>query len=98
MLAVAVGRVIKGMKRKQLLTTEGLTNEEGAAEFLKVSRRTMQGWRWNNRGPRYARLATGAVRYRRADLIAWIERCVVGTRDDVAAVIARIYKIAASRG
>ena len=77
-----MGRVIGHMKTNAALMAEGLMNEEGGAEFLKVSRRTMQGWRWNNRGPRYARLATGAVRYRRTDLIVWVRRCTVGTADD----------------
>jgi len=65
-------------------------DESEAALFLKVSRRTQQGWRFKNRGPRYVRLATGAVRYRRADLIAWIQRCTVGTADDRVAASSKI--------
>ncbi|WP_443027087.1 helix-turn-helix domain-containing protein [Sphingomonas sp. LB3N6] len=43
-----------------------MTNSE-AAEYLKLSPRTLDRWRWSQRGPRFMKLG-GAVRYTMADL------------------------------
>jgi hypothetical protein len=48
-----------------------LLNEVYAARFLSVSERTLQAWRLQRRGPTFVRVGR-AIRYRRADLIAWI--------------------------
>ena len=53
-----------------------LLYEEEAADFLKLSARTLQAWRCAGRGPAFVR-AGRAVRYRRADLVAWIDASVV---------------------
>ncbi|MBE7202345.1 MAG: helix-turn-helix domain-containing protein [Parafilimonas terrae] len=52
--------------------TEPLLTEAEAAELLSLSVRTLQAWRYDNSGPRYCRLGR-QIRYRRADLLAWIE-------------------------
>ena len=44
-----------------------------AAAFLALSRRTLETWRWEGKGPRWIRFSLGAVRYRRADLIDFIQ-------------------------
>jgi hypothetical protein len=51
---------------------DGLIVEVHAADMLKVSSRTLQAWRKSKRGPAFVR-AGRAIRYRRRDLIAWIE-------------------------
>jgi excisionase family DNA binding protein len=48
-----------------------------AAEFLGVSRRTLEGWRVKGGGPRFVSVSRGMVRYRRTDLESWIEGRVV---------------------
>ena len=42
-----------------------------AAEYLGVSRRTVEDWRRRGVGPRYAKVGR-AVRYRVEDLDAWL--------------------------
>ena len=46
--------------------------EKQSARLLSISHRTMQAWRRAGVGPDYVR-AGRAIRYRRRDLIAWIE-------------------------
>ncbi|MBT3509302.1 MAG: helix-turn-helix domain-containing protein [Nitrospina sp.] len=50
-----------------------LLKEEDAAEFLGVSVRTLQGWRFKGGGPKFIKISHRAIRYRRKDLIEWIE-------------------------
>lgn len=47
------------------------TNE--LAEHLKVSTGTLRRWRGAGRGPKWFRLGAKAVRYREADVEAWLE-------------------------
>lgn len=44
-----------------------------AAALLGLGPRTLEGLRLRGGGPRYVRLSARAVRYRREDLVAWIE-------------------------
>lgn len=48
-----------------------LLTEKRAARVLRVSPRTLQGWRHRGTGPPYVKLGT-AVRYRRGDLKRYI--------------------------
>lgn len=48
-------------------------NEVAAAEFLGVSRRTMQGWRWRGGGPPFVRVGSRAVRYDPAQVRDWVD-------------------------
>src|SRR5262249_2875660 len=60
---------------------DALLCEVQAADFLCLSPRTLQGWRLEGTGPRFVR-AGRAIRYRRRDLIAWIdENTVAGSAD-----------------
>jgi predicted DNA-binding transcriptional regulator AlpA len=51
---------------------DALLTEVQAADFLCLSIRTLQAWRIKLAGPRFVR-AGRAIRYRRSDLIAWID-------------------------
>jgi phage terminase Nu1 subunit (DNA packaging protein) len=51
---------------------DALLNEVQAAEFLDLSIRTLQAWRVRSAGPPFVK-AGRAVRYRRRDLIDWID-------------------------
>lgn len=53
------------------IPTDLLTGAQ-VAELLGVPRATLAGWRHRNRGPRSFRLGR-TVRYRRADVEAWVE-------------------------
>jgi hypothetical protein len=49
-----------------------LLTEAEASEFLKLSVRTLQAWRIRVAGPAFVHVGR-AIRYRRRDLIVWIE-------------------------
>jgi hypothetical protein len=51
---------------------DALLMEAEAADFLRLSVRTLQAWRLRIAGPAFVQVGR-AVRYRRRDLIAWIE-------------------------
>lgn len=51
---------------------QNLLTTPKAAEYLGLSRNTLNRWRWDGRGPRYLKLGS-AVRYRISDLDAFIE-------------------------
>lgn len=55
-----------------------LLREELAADLLGLSIRTLQSWRLRRAGPPFVQVGR-AVRYRRRDLIAWIEANTVGS-------------------
>ena len=52
---------------------DALLTEAQAADFLNLSVRTIQAWRNKWAGPLYIRLGR-TIRYRRSDLVAWIEK------------------------
>jgi excisionase family DNA binding protein len=52
---------------------EEILNKEGAAAFLRVQPRTIQEWMRKRLIP-HVKLPSGAVRFRRSQLIAWIEK------------------------
>jgi excisionase family DNA binding protein len=59
-----------------------LTGRE-AAELLRLSQRTLERYRAAGTGPRYAALGR-AIRYRRRDLLDWIERSARHSTSEVA--------------
>ena len=58
--------------------------EKSAAELLGVSAKTMQAWRWLDRGPRYIKFSNRAIRYRESDLQDFIKTNIVGTAEHAA--------------
>ena len=50
-----------------------LIGEGLAADFLDLSVRSMQGYRYRGGGPSFVRLSCRCVKYRRIDLREWIE-------------------------
>jgi len=56
---------------------DALLREQSAADLLSISIRTLQSWRIRNCGPPIVQVGR-AVRYRRRDLIAWIDANTVG--------------------
>lgn len=51
-----------------------LISEKEAAKFLGYSVRALQNWRVRGGGPRFVKVNQRSVRYRRRDLLRWIER------------------------
>ncbi|MBU0664377.1 MAG: helix-turn-helix domain-containing protein [Proteobacteria bacterium] len=62
---------------------ENLKTEEAAA-FLQVKPATLEQWRWSGKGPRFIKL-NRAVRYRKEDLVAFIEARVFGSTTEAQA-------------
>lgn len=56
-----------------LMTTEEL------AKYLRLSPRTVEDHRYRGKGPEFVTLPTGAIRYRLADVDAWVAK---GKQDD----------------
>lgn len=50
-----------------------LLTEVEAAAYLNLTRRALQAWRYQGRGPRYVKISARAIRYRPEDLNDWIE-------------------------
>ncbi len=57
--------------------SEWLTDVE-AAGLVNVSVASLRRWRQLRKGPPYRKLAGHLVRYKRVDLIAWLEACAAG--------------------
>ncbi|WP_374411947.1 helix-turn-helix transcriptional regulator [Novosphingobium colocasiae] len=63
-----------------------LTTPE-AADYLKFKKSTLDAWRVAGTGPKFARLGTGKaapIRYRRADLDAWLESQLLNSTSEAA--------------
>lgn len=58
--------------------SEPLFNEQTTAEFLGVTLASLRKWRWEKRGPAFIKLGR-LIRYRKADLEAWLDRQTVRT-------------------
>lgn len=57
-------------------TSDALLTEVKAADFLALSVKTLRTWRTRRQGPDFVK-AGRAVRYRRRDLVAWLDRSTV---------------------
>jgi excisionase family DNA binding protein len=55
-----------------------------AADFVRLSKPTLERFRLTGEGPSYCKLG-GAVRYRRADLEAWLESRLTRSTSDTPA-------------
>lgn len=59
--------------------TKKLLTDIEAAEYLGISPGTLRNWRSHNRGPRYIRLGSRAIRYAFDDLDQHIDENAVAT-------------------
>ena len=48
--------------------------ESEAAEYIGISKKTLQRWRFGRRGPNYVRVAGKLIRYHQAILDAWMDQ------------------------
>ena len=58
------------------MSDNNLLDEQQAADLLRVSVKTLQGWRQRNIGPRYFKLSN-RVRYSPDDLRLYLAQCAV---------------------
>jgi len=61
---------------------DALMNEVLAAEFIGVSRRTLQGWRLRGEGPRYHRISSRCIRYSRSLLQEWLRKTEISNTSE----------------
>ena len=54
-------------------TNDALLTERRAADFLGVTARCLQAWRYRGGGPKFVRISSRCIRYRQSDLREWIE-------------------------
>ena len=55
------------------LDLDALILERLAADFLGVTPRALQKWRMTGAGPKFVRISSRCVRYRRRDLVEWAQ-------------------------
>lgn len=60
------------------LNPADLLSDREVADLLNIAVKTVQNWRWKGEGPRTIKLGKRAVRYRRADVEAFIEAGLTG--------------------
>ncbi len=58
---------------------DSMIDEKRAANFLGYSVRALQNWRVRGGGPDFAKISARSIRYRRRDLIAWVEARIVSS-------------------
>ncbi|MHB1873024.1 MAG: helix-turn-helix transcriptional regulator [Steroidobacteraceae bacterium] len=54
------------------MNADELIDERAASALMNVAVRTLRNWRWRGAGPRYHKVGARTVRYRRADLDAFL--------------------------
>jgi len=59
-----------------------LLTEKVVAEMLSVTPRALQKWRLEGRGPKFVKISSRAIRYRRQDLNEWVERLLRKSTSD----------------
>lgn len=59
---------------------EVLLRPPEAARLLGVTTRALDAWRAQGRGPRFVRVSSRCIRYRRRDLLDWIAEAIQGHR------------------
>lgn len=57
-----------------------LMDEAALADFVGVTLKTLQKWRWQRTGPTFVKMGR-LIRYRREDVERWLESQLVTTRD-----------------
>ena len=57
----------------KLIDQETLLTEKGAADFLDLTPRCLQAWRSRGGGPRFVKISSRCIRYRRCDLLDWVQ-------------------------
>lgn len=56
-----------------------LVDSNEVAQMLKITANTLQIWRHQGKGPRYVKLSRRAVRYRKKDILDWVQNSMIET-------------------
>ena len=63
------------------LSTSVFLSESEAADYLGISKKTLQRWRFDHKGPAYAKLNGKLIRYHQADLDEWVDQQTITHED-----------------
>ena len=55
-------------------SSSAFLSESEAADYLGISKKTLQRWRFDYKGPAYTKLDTKLIRYPSADLDEWMDQ------------------------
>jgi hypothetical protein len=55
-----------------------IDDQEAVARYIKVNERTVENWRYQDKGPRFMKQGR-VVRYRRSDVDRWVDNNIVKT-------------------
>ena len=56
-------------------------SESEADNYLGISKKTLQRWRFDHKGPAYAKLNGKLIRYHQADLDEWMDQQTITHED-----------------
>lgn len=73
--------MIEQMTPYEQSTADAVYDPKQAAEFLKIDVRTLEGWRARAIGPKFLRYSSRCVRYKKHDLMQWLDSCAVDTAE-----------------
>ena len=62
---------------KSELTSKNLMTKEEAAEYLSVSTKLLDAWRYKGYGPRHIKISNAVIRYRPADIDMYLDKMSV---------------------
>ena len=62
-------------------TPTSFFTELEAADYLGISKKTLQRWRFDHKGPAYAKLNGKLIRYHQADLDEWMDQQTITHED-----------------
>lgn len=64
---------------RRITPDEDLLNSNDVSEMLGVSVNTLGIWRHQGKGPSYLKFSRRAVRYRKQDVLDWMEEATIET-------------------
>jgi predicted DNA-binding transcriptional regulator AlpA len=59
-----------------------LLTECQASKYLGYTPRTLQAWRMSGKGPRFVRVSERSIRYRKQDILDWVESRIVSSTSE----------------
>lgn len=62
---------------------DSMITETEAAKFLGYTVRALQNWRVRGGGPKFIKVSSRSIRYRRRELIGWAESLMVANTSQV---------------
>ena len=66
-------------------STPAYLSESEASTYLGISKKTLQRWRFNHKGPAYAKLNNKLIRYHRDVLHGWMDQQTITLQDQESA-------------